>query len=206
MASEVGICNAALQMVKHSKRITSLAQGTKEANACEVIYEELRDSLLEMHQWNFATKRQKLARLSEAPAFEWDYAYQMPSDYIRIVHLYGHPNGRGRIAYKIEGDTIVTDETDVYARYIARISDPNKMRPTFRVALSKLIASRLATSLAQSRSGAKELYSEFLTQDLPTAKSADSLQDFELGLPESDWVAVRYGDREYYEPGEVELP
>jgi hypothetical protein len=206
MASEVGICNAALQMVKHSKRISDLTQGTKEANACEVVYEELRDALLEMHQWNFAAKRLKLPRLAEAPAFEWDYAYQMPSDYVRIVQVYGNSDGRGRIAYKIEGDTIVSDETDVYVRYVARITDPNKMRPTFRVALSKLIASRLATSLAQSRSAAKALYDEFLSQDLPTAKSADSLQDFEQGLPESDWVAVRYGDREYYEPGEVELP
>ena len=70
MASEVGICNASLQLVKHSKTITSLSQGTKEANACEVIYEELRDALIEMHAWNFAVKRVKLAQLVATPTFE----------------------------------------------------------------------------------------------------------------------------------------
>ena len=55
MASEVGICNAALQLIKNSKQITSLEQGTKEANACEIIYDEMRDAGREDLNWNFAT-------------------------------------------------------------------------------------------------------------------------------------------------------
>ena len=41
MASEVSICNIALQLIKHSKSITSLTSGTKEANACEAVYDEI---------------------------------------------------------------------------------------------------------------------------------------------------------------------
>ena len=68
MASEVQICNIALQLIKHSKQITSLTSGTKEANACEIVYGEMRDLCLDMHHWNFATRRVKLAQLAEDSA------------------------------------------------------------------------------------------------------------------------------------------
>ena len=144
MASEVLICNAALQLIKNSKQITDLTQGTKEANACEVIFEELRDSLLEMHNWNFATKRVKLGQLTTTPAFEWEYSYQLPSDFLRAVSIHENSTGMDRIPYKIEGNTISSDAADLYLRYISRENDPNKMPATFRVAFSKLLASRLA--------------------------------------------------------------
>ena len=82
MASEVLICNAALQLIKHSKVITALNQGTKEANACELVYEELRDTLLSMHNWNFAEGRVKLAQLSDAPTFGYKYAYAFRPDVV----------------------------------------------------------------------------------------------------------------------------
>jgi hypothetical protein len=48
-------------------------------------------------------------------------------------------------------------------------------------------------ALSQSSSRSDEMYKQFLDQDLPTAKSADSIQDFADGLPESTWVSVRSG-------------
>ena len=202
MASEVLICNAALQLIKNSKQITDLTQGTKEANACEIIFEELRDALLEMHNWNFATKRVKLAQLTTTPAFEWEYSYQLPSDFLRVTSVHQNSTGMDRIPYRIESNTINSDASDLYLRYISRENDPNKMPATFRVAFSKLLASRLAVTLTSSASLSREMYNQFLDQDLPTAKSADSIQDFPEQLPESEWVSVRSGNRLHYEPGD----
>ena len=203
MASEAGICNAALQLVKHSKTITSLQQASKEANACEVVFEELRDTMLEMHVWNFAIRRVQLAALVSTPAFEWKYSYQLPADHLRVVSVNASTVGLGHAAYRIEGDTLSADAEEVYLKYVARIVDPNLMTPTFRAALSKLLASRLAVALTQSPALSKELYAQFIDQDLPTAKSADALADQADQLPESEWVAVRYGDRMdyYHKPG-----
>ena len=203
MASEVGICNAALQLIKNSKQITSLEQGTKEANACEIIYDEMRDACLEVHNWNFATKRVKLAQLTDTPAFEWDYSYQLPSDFIRVVSVHNNSSGRDRIPYKIENGVINSDASDLYLRYVARVEDPNLMPATFRLALSKILASRLAVTLSGSASLSKEMYEQYTGEDLPTAKSADSIQDMADQLPESDWVNVRSGQTHYYEPGEI---
>ena len=193
MASEVLICNAALQLIKHSKTITSLSQGTKEANACEVIYEELRDATLSMHNWNFATKRVQLARLDVAPAFEWKYGYELPADHLRVVSVHDNSGGRNGVPYKIEANQIQSDATQMYLRYIYRVTDPNLMTALFRTALSKFLASRLAVALSQSASRSEEMYKQFIDQDLPTAKSNDSVQDYADQLPESPWVSVRSG-------------
>ena len=203
MASIVGVCNAALQLIKNSKQITSLEQGTKEANACEIIFDEMRDATLEVHNWNFATKRVKLAQLTDTPEFEWDYAYQLPSDFLRVVSVHNNSTGRDRIPYKIENGEILSDAEDLFLRYVARVEDPNLMPATFRLALSKILASRLAVTLTGSASLSKEMYEQYVSEDLPTAKSADSIQDMADQLPESDWIAIRSGQRHYYEPGEI---
>ncbi len=203
MATEVGICNAALQLIKNTKRITSLTQGTKEANACEEIYTEMRDLLLEMHTWNFATHRVQLARLTETPAFGWSYYYQLPSDFIRVSAVYGDSSGRAKIDYKVEGSRLSTDAASVYLLYVRRISDPNLMTAGFRTALAKLLGSRLAPGIANSATRGTELKKEFEDEDLIFAKSSDSLQDMPDELPESSWVTVRNGGS-HVSPGQPE--
>lgn len=203
MASEVTIANAALQLVKNSKEITSRSQGTKEANAVDAIFDELRDFMLESHNWNFATKRVQLAQLATTPAYEWDYEYQLPSDFIRVVSVHNNSTGRDWVAYKIENGKIMSDASALYLRYVARVEDPNLMPATFRNAFAKLLASRLAMTISQSAALSKELYSQYLDQDIPLAKSSDSIQDMPDQLPESSWLSVRYGARVDYEPGDV---
>lgn len=204
MADIATICNAALQMVKNSKTITGLTQGTKEANACAVCFEELRDALLEMHTWKWAKKRVKLAQLTETPEFGWQYAYEKPADFIRAVSVHRGSAGTDNVPYSMEGTAIYADCSDLYLSYVRRVTDPNEMSPNFRSALAKLLASRLAVALVQSPSLSKELYDQFLTQDLPTAKGVDSIQNYVDQFPESDWVTVRNGGFTGYRPGTVD--
>ena len=102
----------------------------------------------------------------------------------------------------LEGDQILGDADDVYLRYVARVEDPNKMPPTFRRALAKLIAAQLATALSSSVTLSKELFAQFHDQDLPFAKSTDAIQNYADQLPESDFILARYGGRHSYEPGD----
>jgi hypothetical protein len=193
MASETSICNAALQLIKNSRQIADRTEGSKEANACDVIFDELRDAMLEMHTWTFAKKRVQLARISDAPAFGWDYAYELPSDCLRLMAVFDNGDARGSVAYVLEDGALLTDATSVYIIYIRRLTDPNQMSAAFRIALSKLLASRLAVTLTASPSLSSEMYKQYLDQDLPAAKSADSMQTGPKTLPESDWVSSRHG-------------
>lgn len=202
MASEAGICNIALQLIKHSKTITSLEQGTKEANACEVVFTELRDTILETSNWNWATQRVKLAQLTTTPAFGWDYSYQLPGDFLRVVSAHNNSSGFDRVPFKIEKGTLSSDASDLYLRYVARVTDPNLMPATFRSAFAKLLASRLSVALSGNAKLSVILHDQYINEDLPTAKSVDSIQDFADQLPESEWVSVRSGQRTDYKPGE----
>ena len=44
-----------------------------------------REELLRGHDWNFARGRQKLARLTAAPTYEFDHAYQLPTDWLATL-------------------------------------------------------------------------------------------------------------------------
>lgn len=188
------ICNNALQMVKVSKRISSLTQNTREANAFNDIFEEKRDQLLEMHAWNFAMKRQQLARESSDPVFGWQYQYALPNDLIRVVGVWDNSDERGRIAYRNEEGYIRTDASQVWIKYVYRVTNPQLMTPLFRQALARLLAANVAVALTHSATLANTMQELFEGTDLPMAKSADSLQDQADDLPESGWVTARYGD------------
>ena len=148
-----------------------------------------------MHNWNFGIETVQLAQLTATPVVKWAYGYELPSDHLRKISVHDNAAGRGTVPHKVQGNQINSDAAQLYLVYVRRVTDPNLMIPLFRVALSKLIGSRLAVTLAQSVSRSKDLYKEFMEDDLPIAKSADALQDSSDALPESTWVTARFGRR-----------
>ena len=119
MASEVGICNRALQRVG-AARITSLADDNKNARACNAAYEPLRDAALRAHPWSFAISRAALAADVTAPVGDGDelrsYRYPWPTDALRILL----PKDGG-VDWIVEGRYILSDWTaPLYVRYIAQ--------------------------------------------------------------------------------------
>jgi hypothetical protein len=154
--SEVSICNEALILID-SNTITSLTADTSdEAIACNRIYAQVRDQMLRSHPWNFATKREALARLSTAPAFEFDIAYQLPHDFLRVVKLYNSKN-----RFKIEGSTLLTDNTTASLIYVSREADTTKFDSIFVEALTIKLAIKLCYALAGPISRIAQLRAEF---------------------------------------------
>ena len=85
-ASEVQICNVALRKLG-ARRITALTDDTEEAKSCTDVFDRLRDKLLRIHPWNFATKRAALAVSTTSPAWGYDNAYPLPADCLRITSV-----------------------------------------------------------------------------------------------------------------------
>lgn len=196
-------------MAKSSKRITSFTQNTKEANLCEEIYFDFRDQLLEMHYWNFAQARVQLAVDSDdTPVFGFEFAYQLPADFLKIRSVHEHDLGAGSdihvgsVPYKHEGDNILTDASECFLLYTRRVSDPNLMSGLFRRALSRMLSPTLAMAISNSASRALSLEKQFEDVDYPRAKSSDSIQDYPDQLPESSWVTSRYGGFHDVNPSE----
>ena len=139
MTSNVEICNVALARVDR-QRITNLLDGSPSANDCSVIFQPTRQELLRGHDWNFARARQKLARLSAAPTYEFQYAYQLPTDWLATRAVHDSEDGGVSPVYRAEGQTLLADAEDIYLTYTKDVSDAAAMPADFR----SLFAYRLA--------------------------------------------------------------
>lgn len=151
MASQVQICNLAL-LKFGNKTITSIDDATAEARACKSLYDHERDMLLYSHPWNFAMKRSELVQLGTDPDFQYDNQFALPNDCLRAWELYD-----STADWVIEGTYLLTDEDDVYLRYIAKITDTTFYKPLFVECLALKLGAELALKLGESKNASREL-------------------------------------------------
>lgn len=88
MASEVDICNLALSHLGDTATVSSInpPEGSAQSEHCHRFYPVARDSLLEMHYWNFSVRRILLASTT-CDWTQWEYAYLVPSDVINFISV-----------------------------------------------------------------------------------------------------------------------
>jgi hypothetical protein len=197
MATDIGIANAALRRLG-ANTITSFTQGTKSANCANDLYVEARDELLRSHYWNFAQRRVKLAQLSKVPSFGFDFAYALPSDWIRTVSVFDNDAGVGTVEYSEEyqdgQNVLLSSATDIYLVYTARVTDPNRMPPDFRRALSRSLAEAMAVDLTGSNT-LQQACAEEAKEFARKARSADAQGSTPRGRPRGSWATSRGGFR-----------
>jgi hypothetical protein len=195
MTANTDIVNVALRALGGT-RITSLTDGSNNANAANDVYEIVRDQVLRSHPWNFATMRTQLAELGSTPAFGYDHQYALPSDWIRTISVHDNDAGLGGIDYKEEtysGQRVILANSDaVYLRYVGRVTDPNLYPPDFLVALAVEIAMRLAPAIPNSVSAKEDLERE-VKGILQGAKSVDAMNQAPERRPPGSWVQSRWG-------------
>ena len=85
-SSKVQICNQALSLISQEEINSIDAPKSTLEIICAKWYDQVRRDTLAQHSWNFAQKRSLAVEVS-APAFGYEHAYQLPSNYIRIVQI-----------------------------------------------------------------------------------------------------------------------
>jgi hypothetical protein len=151
MASVVNMCNSALNLLGAST-ISALTDDTKNARLCNQRYEPVRNRVFRSHAWNCLHKRVQLARNSTAPVVEYDHAYALPSDCLRVLKI---NNGSTdsiltNLDYKLEGRNIVTDIDTVFLIYISLDTDPNNYDTYLRESISHQLAADLAYAITNN--------------------------------------------------------
>lgn len=171
MASEVDICNLALAHLGDTATVASIdpPEGSAQAELCARFYPVARDVLLELHPWDFSTRRATLAPLGSGGG-EWDYAYAAPADALNILAVLppnesdGSGSAGGRCVpqpFSCEmGDggaqVILTDQGAATLRYTALVSDTTQFSPLFVAALSWQLAAMLAGPILKGDAGAEQ--------------------------------------------------
>jgi hypothetical protein len=164
MASVVDIVNLALARLGDSATVTSIdpPEGSAQAEQAKRFYPIARDTLLELHAWNFATKRIALAETSDTAPDAWQYTYALPPNYIRALAVYPEQTNSEADAqpFIIETNSagqliLFTNVENVTLKYISLITDTTKFTPLFVNTLSFMLASFLAGSLIKGDAGMK---------------------------------------------------
>lgn len=181
MPSETDLLNDALSMIG-AKEITSIDDGSINANHCKRLYPNLRDSVLRSHHWNFAMKRVELAQDATAPAFEFAFAYTLPPDCLKVVEYNGANLDTSSLSlfeaaaadrYKIEQRKLLTNDGSVKIVYIQRVTDPNLWDSLFYQMLSTWLASKLAMPISKDVRMSSGLLDQVIKLMLPLATAVD---------------------------------
>jgi len=174
--TKIDICNHALLKIGASN-IASLDTDSNTDNAtiqsaklCNIFFEQALEEVLRTYKWNSALKRKKLSRLTETPDFRFQYIYQLPNDYIRVINIYDNKEGiDNKIQFVVEGKQILCDHEEIYLSYVARVEDVNSLNAF-----------------------ANNLIKEYNEVILPNAKSIDTQENRYWEMEESDTLLSIY--------------
>ncbi len=147
----ISICNEAIALLG-GQTLTDFTDNTQEARLVDQFYYSAIKDTLRDYDWAFATKRSsELAELDDEPEFGFSYQYQLPSDCLRVIGVYGDPD------FEIEGETLLTDETVVQIKYVYSITDVSLFDSLFRRALVRRLAADMAYPLTKKRGKEEEM-------------------------------------------------
>jgi hypothetical protein len=178
MATEVSICSNALRRLGDDP-ITSLTDDTERARLCNAFYTDARDAVLRLHPWNFAITRATLAKLSDTPAYGFNYQYSLPTNpyCLRVLEM-----EYSDYIFKVEnvathGRVLLTDEGTAKILYVARITDTNLFDSMFIDVLTAKLSVDLAYPVTNSLK-VQEQMQKLYQLKLSEARSIDGQEGF----------------------------
>ena len=197
-SSVIQVANRALTKLG-TARIISLDDDVKAARSIKSCFEDLRDDELRSRRWSFAIKRTSLAADAVAPAFGFQYAYTMPSDFLRLDMVNDqYPDvqmdnyiGSEVVDYVLEGGKLLTDiAAPLKIRYGSVVSDPGLWDPNFREALACRIAAELAEDLTQSNPKRELAWKEY-DMAIKKAVRIQAIERLPSMPPDNQWIIGR---------------
>ena len=211
MATDVGICNVGLSRIGIDQYIEDLSDPRPAAVACSLHLPLCRQEMLQQHLWPFAMTTRALALVSGVTVPGWTYVYQYPVDCLRVVQLTDEGGARvfrtaweqfdydpiSPIPYRVMGHPtepesriIVTDLELAYLWYVQDVTDPNRLTPLFRNALSWRLAADLALALKADAGRAQYAREEYQRQE--SIAIAHAFNETGDSVPQPETITVRY--------------
>ena len=197
MSTSIELYNQAMMKIG-ADRITAFgtdSEAQMEAALGDTIYNTEKRALLRSYAWNCCIKRATLAQRTEAPPNQFSHAFALPSDNLRVLEVRAgdyeliNRNGEGVRAYVIEGKTVLTNETNIIAKYIADIDES-----LFDSHLEEVLVAKLAFesvyAIGQSAS-AHSTFGSIYEGKLNEARITDSLENPRVVLKVNTLNVVR---------------
>ena len=183
MNSKVQIVNQALVVLGEAP-LDIFPNGSKYSTIAATLWDSSLDAVLRSHPWNFAVKREILPELADPPKYDYSAAFNLPTDCLRILDVETDD-------YRVEGRTILADESSLSIRYIARIVDVTVYDSLFIEALSTYLAWRMAYSITKSEAVRDANWNAY-KEIMGLARVVDAQEEPTPEFEESSLITVRY--------------
>lgn len=197
--SRTDIMNDALRLLG-VRPIADPAERSEAARQVNAVYYRVVRFELEQYPWFFAKREAALAALTTGPAFKYARAYQVPSDFLRLVELadrwvYVLPSAIDAAPvppFELYGRTIRTDlPAPLRITYTADLSDtPDQWSPAFMRLAAAALARDLATTLVKSDGAAQAALSRYRELELRARRSA-AVQQAPTRVGDGSWLTGR---------------
>jgi len=170
--------------------ITSLDDGTNNADIVSRVYEISLKAILAECKWNFATKR-SLLTLSE-DTLAWyeggeNYIYVRPTD---IIKIFGTNDNKA--TFREEQDYIISNTSGLGIRYVYYHDDPTKYSYQFVEAFVDKLCSDIAYIIVNSSSLGDKYKNLYEGVTLPKALSSNSQVGRQQTIQDDAWELAKY--------------
>lgn len=200
MADETDFLNDALGQVGASA-ISAIDDGSTNAEYCRRFWPPLRRAMIRSHHWNFAMHRIALAQDNTTPpVYGFALSYSLPAGYLKIVEYNGAPAAVNEVVlpafplisrYEIEGGKLLTNDIQVFVKYLKDETNPDIWDPLFYQAASSWLASKLVAAIQKSEKMATLKLREAMEIFLPLAMAVDGQEGTEVASVIDDLLRVR---------------
>lgn len=183
--SAVSLCSSALMKLGDNP-ITSLTDASHRARVCNQHFDTTRKAVLRDHTWRDSMKRAQLAQLTEPPAWEYTYSYQLPHDFMRLTYT-----SLGRYdTFRLEGQTLLANVGEVFIVYVYDNEDLTSYDDLHIDALIAKLAFELSIGITGKGSYRDAMAQEYFSK-LTAAKAVNGQEVQDASLDVADLIDVR---------------
>lgn len=203
-ATQLSLYNGALRLCSERK-LASLTENREPRRLLDAAWGDgattgAVKACLEMGQWDHAMRGVMIdASPSVEPTFGYRYAFDQPSDMVRVAAVCSDEYFRvPLLEYTDERRYWYADLETIYVRYVSNAAEYGADLSLWPEAFVKLVEAYLAKdvigNLTQGKS-AREEVERYFDKLKKQAKSLDAMNAPTVRLPEGGWVSVRTRNR-----------
>ena len=201
MTTRLSLYGGALRLLGQRK-LASLTENTPARHYLDDAWNGgALDYCLESGQWKFAMRSVMLTYSpSVAPDFGYTYAFDKPTDHLRLGGVFGSPGmtaDDALLEYREEAGFWFANLDTIYVRYVSNDAAFGADMSLWPASFTKFVEAHLASEIAMSLTNDEGKLGNMLTMRdkrfLPEALSRDAMQDPPKFAPMSGWTRARMG-------------
>lgn len=199
MATKLGIFNKALTEHLGERKLASITEAREPARVLGDIWDNgLVKACLEAGQWKFAKRTLKLTYNPDVtPAFGHRYAFDKPTDFVRLVGVYSDEFCRvPLLQYQEEAGQWYASLQDIYIEFVSTDVAYGNNLSNWPESFADYVAGNAALRASgriQGNATDKDALKRDVDALLKAALSKDAMEGPTKFLPEGSWASARRG-------------